>query len=93
MRDNKSACKVLIGKSEGKIQLAIPGHRWKDNIKIDYTGIEWEYVGWIDMARCSETWRAVVNTLMNFSGSLKWGGGVISRISDQTVAFQDEFVS
>jgi hypothetical protein len=29
------ACRVLVGKSEGKRLLGIPRHRWEGNIKLD----------------------------------------------------------
>jgi len=30
----RGACKVLVGKPEGKRPLGIPGRRWEDNIKM-----------------------------------------------------------
>jgi len=30
-----AACRVLVGKPEGKKPLGRPRHRWEDNIKID----------------------------------------------------------
>ena len=45
MEEGRSAFKILSGKPTGKIPLGRPGHRWKDNIRMDlkeitiYTGI------------------------------------------------------
>jgi hypothetical protein len=35
MRERRGACRVLVGKSEGKRPLGIPRHRWEGNIKLD----------------------------------------------------------
>jgi hypothetical protein len=32
------ACRVLVGKPEGKLPLERPRHRWEDNIKVDIRG-------------------------------------------------------
>jgi hypothetical protein len=40
--------------------------KWQDNIKMDFTGMLWEYVDWIDLAYDRDKLRAVVNTGMNF---------------------------
>jgi hypothetical protein len=34
MGESRGAYSVLVGKSEGKIPLGRPRHRWEDNIKI-----------------------------------------------------------
>jgi hypothetical protein len=31
----RNTCKILVGKPEGKRLLRMPGHRWKDFIKMD----------------------------------------------------------
>jgi hypothetical protein len=38
----RSVCRVLVGRPEGKRPLGRPRHRWKDNIKLDLreTGID-----------------------------------------------------
>ena len=35
MGERRGVCRVLVGKSEGKIQLGRPRRRWEDNIKMD----------------------------------------------------------
>jgi hypothetical protein len=38
---------------------------WEDNIKIDLQEVEWEGTNWIDLAHGRDTWRALVNAVMN----------------------------
>jgi hypothetical protein len=33
--EKRNACRILVGKSEGKIPLGRPRRRWVDNIKMD----------------------------------------------------------
>jgi hypothetical protein len=35
-----NACRILVGKSEGKRSLGRPIRKWKDNIKMDLREIE-----------------------------------------------------
>jgi hypothetical protein len=35
MREKRNACRILVGKPEGKRPLGTPRHRWVDNIKMD----------------------------------------------------------
>ena len=35
MGERRGACRALVKKTEGKIPLAKPRRRWKDNIKMD----------------------------------------------------------
>jgi hypothetical protein len=39
------------GKTEGKITLGRPNHRWEDNIKIDIQEVGCGGMDWIDVAR------------------------------------------
>jgi hypothetical protein len=41
MGERKCACRVLMGKPEGKEPLGRPRHRWEDNIKMDLQLVEW----------------------------------------------------
>jgi hypothetical protein len=36
-----NACRILVGKLEGKRPVGRPMHRWADNIKIDLGEIGW----------------------------------------------------
>ena len=42
------------GKTEGKIQLLRRRHRRKDNIKMDWQGVGWEGVEFVDLAQDSD---------------------------------------
>jgi len=33
--ETRDACRVLVGKPEGKVPLGRPSCRWEDNIKLD----------------------------------------------------------
>jgi hypothetical protein len=49
--EKRNACRILVGKPEGKRPLGRPTRRWVDNIKIDLGEIEWDGVDWIDVAQ------------------------------------------
>jgi hypothetical protein len=54
-----------VGNPEGKRPLGRPRLRWEDNIRIDFRGIGWCYMDWIDVAHDRDQWRTLVNTAMN----------------------------
>jgi hypothetical protein len=57
---------VLVGKSEGKIPLGKPRHRWVDNIRMDLGEVGWgDDVDWISLAKDRNRWRALVNSVLN----------------------------
>jgi hypothetical protein len=60
----KEACRILVGKPEGKRAVGRPRRRWAD-IKIDVREIGWDGIYWIDLAYDRDQWRALVNTVMN----------------------------
>jgi hypothetical protein len=41
MREKRNACRVLVGKPEGKRPLGRPGCRWEDNVIMDLREMEW----------------------------------------------------
>jgi hypothetical protein len=41
MGDRRGAYRVLVGKPEGKRPLGRPGHRWEDNIKMNFQEVGW----------------------------------------------------
>jgi hypothetical protein len=63
--NKRTACRILVGKSEGKIPLE--RHRWrkKNNIKMEFREIQWGDVDWIHLAQDRDKYRAFVNTIMN----------------------------
>jgi hypothetical protein len=67
MGEEKKACKVLVGKTEGKRELGRPRSRWEDEIKMDLREIGWGGGGveCIHLSQDRDRWLAVVNAVMN----------------------------
>jgi hypothetical protein len=61
----RNAYKILVGKPEGKRPLGRPGRRWEDNIRIDLRKIGWKAVEWMYLARDTNKWQVLVDTVMN----------------------------
>jgi hypothetical protein len=53
------------GKARGKEPLRRPRRRWVDNIRNDLGEVGWGDVDWIGLAKDINTWRAVVNSVLN----------------------------
>jgi hypothetical protein len=66
MGAKKYACRILVGKPEGKRPLGKPRRNWVNNIKMYLRKICWDGMDWIDLAQDRDQWRALVNTAMNF---------------------------
>jgi len=64
---------IFVEKPEGKRPLGRPRHRWEDNIRIHLREIELEVVDCIHVAHDRDQWRALVNTAMKPSVSIKGG--------------------
>jgi hypothetical protein len=54
-----------VRKLEGKRPMGRPRRRWEDNIKMDFLGMGYGGVDWIELAQDRDRWRAVVNAVMN----------------------------
>jgi hypothetical protein len=63
--EKRSACRLLVGKPEGKRPLGRPRCRWVDNIRMDLGEVGWGGVDWIGLAQDRNRWRAVVNSVLN----------------------------
>ena len=59
-----------MGKPEGKRPFVTPRRRWEDNIKVD---LNCDGKARIGMNQDRGKWQVVVNTVMNFSVSIKCG--------------------
>jgi hypothetical protein len=66
-----NAYRILVGKPEGKRPRGRPRRRRVDNIKRDLREIGWDGMEWIDLTQDRDQWRALVNTVMEPSGSMK----------------------
>jgi hypothetical protein len=65
MGEKRNACRILVGKPEGKRPLGRPRCRCVANIKMDLREIGWGSTDWIALAEDKDQWRALVNTVMN----------------------------
>jgi hypothetical protein len=50
---------------EGKGPLGRPRCRWEDNIKMDLQEVGCGSMDWIELAKDTDRWRALVNAVMN----------------------------
>ena len=56
---------VLLGRPEGRRPLWRPRSRWEDNIKMDLQEVGCGGVDWIEVVQDRDSWRALVNAVMN----------------------------
>ena len=49
--------------------LGRPRRRWEDNIKMDLQEVGCGCMDWIELAQYRDSWRALVNVVMNFRAS------------------------
>jgi hypothetical protein len=70
MGEKRKAYRLLVGKRP----LGRPRRRWVDNMRMDLVEVGWGDVDWIGVAQDRDRWRALVNSVLNLSGSIKcWG--------------------
>jgi hypothetical protein len=65
MWEKRNACRIQVGKPEGKRPLGIPRRTWVDNIKIDLREIGLDGMEWFDLAQDRDQWKALVNAVIN----------------------------
>jgi hypothetical protein len=65
MGEKMNACRILVGKPEGKRPLGRPRRRWVDNIKMNLGERGWEGMNSIDLDQDRDQWRVLMNMVMN----------------------------
>jgi len=55
----------FVGEPEGKRPFGRPRRRWEDNIKKDIQEVVCGDMDWIEVAQDMDSWRALVNVVMN----------------------------
>jgi hypothetical protein len=67
MGEKRNACRLLMGKPEGRRPLGRPQGRlrWVDNIRIHLVEMGGGDVDWIGLAQDRDRWRALVNSVLN----------------------------
>jgi hypothetical protein len=73
MGEERTAYRILVGKSGGKRRLGRPRRRWVGNVKMDLREIGWDGLVWTDQAQDRDQCRALVNMVMNLRFSYKSG--------------------
>jgi len=63
--EGRGVHRVLVEKPEGKRPLGRPRRRWEDNIKLDLQEVGEGCEDWMELAQDRESWRALVNKVMN----------------------------
>jgi hypothetical protein len=64
MVEKRNAYRLLVGSPEGRGPLGRPRHRWLGTITMDLVDVGWGDVDWIGLAKNSDKWRAVVNSVL-----------------------------
>ena len=54
-----------MGKTEGRIPLGRPRHRWVVNNRMDLQEVGCGYMEWIGLAQDRDSWRTLVSAVMN----------------------------
>jgi len=65
MGERRVVYRDLVGKHEGKIPLGGLRRKWDNNIKMDLQKVECGCIDLIDLAQDGDSWRALVNVVMN----------------------------
>jgi hypothetical protein len=60
MGEKRNVYRLLVGKPEGKRPLRRPRHRWMDLGEVGLGDVDW-----IGLAQDRNSWRALVNSVLN----------------------------
>jgi hypothetical protein len=71
--EKRTAYRSLVGKPEGKKPLGRPRRRLVDNIRMDLGEVGWGDVDWIGLAQDRNSWKALMNSVLNLRVS--WNAG------------------
>jgi hypothetical protein len=65
MGERRNTYRLLVEKPEGRRPLGRPRRRWLDNIRMDLVEVGWGDVNWIGLAEDRDSWRVLVNSVLN----------------------------
>ena len=65
MEERRGVYRILVGKPERERPLGRTRSRWEDNIKMDLQDVGCGGMDWIELAQDGDSWRALVNAVMN----------------------------
>ena len=65
MGEDSGACRLLVGKPEGKRPLGRPKSRWVDNIRMDLQEVGCGYMDCIGLTQDRDRGRTLVSAVMN----------------------------